>query len=293
MSDARLPHIPDDWQVWAFSDVHGVTSGLVAALHRAGLIDDTQHWVAPPRTALVGCGDYLDRGGDVAGIVTFLQRLAAEAAARGGAVHLARGNHEALPLMIRGGAHEWLGTWLDYGGDATLRSFGCDVPVVDGADGAQAAAHAARITSALDARAPGLFDWLTRLPEAVRWRDVLLVHAGLAPGFGPSDLGTATDQHVWIRAGFFERPWHDEAFAAYREAGIERVVFGHTPHPGGPVSFHGGRSLDIDTNAVGNPDLPADSRRDLTLLGPLDDGSLERAELIRVDTSAAAEGTRT
>ena len=39
MFDARLPHLPDEWAVWAFSDAHGVTSGLVRALQEAGLVD--------------------------------------------------------------------------------------------------------------------------------------------------------------------------------------------------------------------------------------------------------------
>ena len=65
----RIPRVPDDWTVWAFSDTHGVTSGLLAALRAAGIVDEALHWAAPPRTALVGCGDYLDRGVDVRGLV--------------------------------------------------------------------------------------------------------------------------------------------------------------------------------------------------------------------------------
>ena len=73
MLDPRLPRVPDDWTVWAFTDPHGVTSGLVAALRRPALIDAAGHWSAPPRTALVGCGDYIDRGGDVGGLVALLR----------------------------------------------------------------------------------------------------------------------------------------------------------------------------------------------------------------------------
>ena len=80
MPDPRLPRVPDDWTVWAFSDAHGVTSGPRSAPCRAaGLVDEALHWVAPPRTALVGCGDYLDRGVDVRGLVDLLRRLEAEA----------------------------------------------------------------------------------------------------------------------------------------------------------------------------------------------------------------------
>jgi hypothetical protein len=275
----RLPRIPDDWTVWAFSDSHGVTSGLVAALQEAGVLDEAQHWIAPPHTAVVGCGDYLDRGLDVRGMVTFLRRLQIDAAAAGGAVLLARGNHEAMPLMIRSGAHEWLKTWLEYGGETTVASFGCS-----GVD----AADAAHMAETIEACAPGLFDWLETLPQAVRWRDVLFVHGGLPPGHSLDDLGVTTEEHLWIRAGFFDRPW-DDAFEAYQAAGVKRVVFGHTPQWEGPTLFHDGRSLNIDTNAVGNPRMPAGSVQELTLLGLDQEGSFARARFVTLKTKGAPD----
>jgi hypothetical protein len=62
MMSPLIPRVPDDWVVWAFSDPHGVATGLETALIRAGLVDDRLRWIAPPRTALVGRGDCLDRG---------------------------------------------------------------------------------------------------------------------------------------------------------------------------------------------------------------------------------------
>jgi serine/threonine protein phosphatase 1 len=281
--DQRIPSVPDDWDLWAFTDAHGMTSALVAGLQSAGLIDADRRWVAPPRTALVGCGDYLDRGGDVRGLVQLLQRLEQEAPARGGVVHLARGNHEAMPLMIRGGSVEWLEVWREYGGDATLAAFGCPDPddVEQG-----------RLLGLLELDAPDLFAWLERLPQAVRWRDVLFVHGGLPPHGSLADLGITTDEHLWIRSGFFERPWDDRAFDAYRAEGIGRVVFGHTPQPTGPTFFHDGRSIDIDTNAVGNPDLPDGSSQALTLLGLSGHGSFASARIITVPTGDAPERMR-
>jgi hypothetical protein len=280
MPDSRLPHLPDDWTVWAFSDPHGVTSALVAALQEAGLIDASAQWVAPPRTALVGCGDYLDRGGDVRGMVGLLRRLQDEAAAAGGAVLLARGNHEAMPIMIRTGHHEWLATWLEYGGAATVASFGCSE---------DEASDALAMAEVLEACAPGLFEWLDSLPQAVRWRDVLFVHGGLAPDHGLDDLGVTTEEHLWVRSAFFDTPWEATDFEAYREAGIQRVVFGHTPQPGGPTSYHEGRSLGIDTNAVGNPRLPDWAVQQLTLLG-LDGGDdFADARIITVETKGAPD----
>jgi hypothetical protein len=280
MPDPRLPRVPDDWTVWAFSDSHGVTSGLVAALQAAAILDEALHWVAPPRTALVGCGDYLDRGGDVRGLVALLRRLQADAAVAGGAVLLARGNHEAMPLMIRAGAQEWLETWLEYGGDATMASFGC------AGDDARVAVRMAR---RLEACAPGLFDWLESLPHAVRWRDVLFVHGGLPPHHGLDDLGTSTQEHLWIRSGFFDRPWDAGDFDAYQAAGIERVVFGHTPQWAGPTLYHDGHSLGIDTNAVGNPRMPPGAVQELTLLGLTGEGSFQGARIVTIPTVEAPD----
>ncbi|MGD8684031.1 MAG: metallophosphoesterase [Chloroflexota bacterium] len=283
MLDARLPHLPGDWDVWAFTDPHGVTSGLRAALHEAGLIDDDGQWVAPPRTALIGCGDYIDRGGDIAGTIALLRRLQLEAAKAGSAVLLARGNHEVMPLMIRHGRHEWLETWLEYGGRATVAAYGC----------AEAEAHdPERAMTRLERCAPGLFDWFGSLPQAVRWRDILFVHGGLAPGHGPADLGVSTDEHLWVRSGFFDTPWEAGDFDAYRAAGIERVVFGHTPQWTGPTFYHEGRSLGIDTNAVGNPRMPRGSVQELTLLGLHGTGTFDDARFVRVPTADAPDALR-
>lgn len=278
--DARLPHLPDDWQVWAFADAHGVTSGLIAALRQAGLVDAEVRWTAPPRTALVGCGDYLDRGGDVPGLVELLRRLSVEAEAAGGAVVLARGNHEVMPLMARDGASEWLETWLEYGGRQTVAGYGCGE-----AEPAQPEALFAR----LEGCAPGLFTWLAGLPQAVRWRDVLFVHGGLAPGHSLDDLGVTTDEHLWVRSGFFDTDWDSGAFSAYQAAGIERVVFGHTPQWHGPAFHHDGHSLGIDTNAVGNPRMPDGAVQELTLLGLGPAATFDDARLIRVPTAQAPE----
>jgi hypothetical protein len=283
MLDPRLPRVPDDWTVWAFSDTHGVTSGLVVALQRVGILDEALHWVAPPRTALVGCGDYLDRGVDVRGLVALLRRLQVDAASAGGAVLLARGNHEAMPLMIRGGAHEWLETWLEYGGDATVASFGCSEAE---------ARQAPRLAAHLESCAPGLFGWLESLPHAVRWRDALFVHGGLAPDHGPDDLGRTTQEHLWIRSGFFDTPWEGSEFAAYRAAGIDRVVFGHTPQWGGPTLFQEGHSLGIDTNAVGDARMPPGAVQEVTLLGLHGDGSFGRASVVTVPTHDAPDRMR-
>jgi hypothetical protein len=153
-------------------------------------------------------------------------------------------------------------------------------------------ADATLVMDGLASGAPGLFEWLTALPHAVRWRDVLFVHGGLPPGYGPSDLGTTTQEHLWIRSAFFDTSWEDGAFGAYRAAGIERVVFGHTPQWAGPRLHHQGRSLGIDTNAVGNPRMPAGAIQQVTLLGLAGAGDFGSARLVEVDTSDAPDRMR-
>jgi hypothetical protein len=263
--------VPDDWTTWAFSDPHGTTGALGEALLEAGLTDGRGRWAAPEATALVGCGDYIDRGRDTPGTVAMLRRLEHEALAAGGRVVLARGNHEHMLLRLLDGsgepaeAAEWLTSWLAYGGQATLDAYGCDWP---------GPADPGPAFRCLQAAAPGLAGWLAGLCHAVRWRDVLLVHGGLPPWTDPGDLGRTTDRHLWIRGEFFDTPWSSGAFVGYEEAGIHRVVFGHTPQIEGARAFHDGRSLAIDTNACGNPRLPPGARRELTLVrlsaaGPL------------------------
>jgi len=283
MPELRLPQVPDDWAVWAFSDPHGVTSALSAALQEAGLIDADGQWCAPPRTALVGCGDYIDRGGDIRGTVELLRRLPSDAATKGSAVHLARGNHEVMPLMARSAKPEWLETWLEYGGDATVAAFDCD--------GAEAS-DPRRMGAQLESCAPGLFTWMASLPHAVRWRDVLFVHGGLAPGHQPDDLGVNTEEHLWIRSGFFDEPWESPDWDGYRAAGVERVVFGHTPQWDGPTLHHEGHSMGIDTNAVGNPRMPERAVQQLTLLGLGQGDSFDDARIISIETKDAPDTMR-
>jgi Calcineurin-like phosphoesterase len=275
----RMVELPDDWTVWAFSDPHGVTSGFAAALRESGLVDDELHWRAPPRTGLVGCGDYLDRGRDSRGTLALLRRLQAEAQAAGSRVVLLRGNHEEMLIHLWAGRHQWLPVWLAYGGHATLESFDCAPadPMQD-----EPALHEVERT------APGTFVWLESLAQAARWRDVIFVHGGLPPDHGPDDLGTITDAHLWIRSEFFDTPWESGAFDGYRRAGVERVVFGHTPGPDGVRVLQGGRLMNLDSNACGNPRMPADARRMLTLV-ELGEGSFDDARRVVIPTDAAPD----
>jgi serine/threonine protein phosphatase 1 len=272
--------VPDDWTVWAFSDPHAVLSGFSTALQEAGLVDEELAWAAPPATALVGCGDYIDRGRESRALVDLLRRLTAEAAAAGGGVWLTRGNHEHLLQHLHEGGYETFDHWLQYGGDAALDAYGC---------GPADLADPEATIRCLEAADAELFPWLAGLHHAVRWRDVLFVHGGPVPYAAPEDLGTTTDRHLWIRTAFFDTPWESGAFDAYRAAGIERVVYGHTAVPDGPRILQGGRSLNLDTNACVGPTMPAGAVAQMTLIELVGDVPFDEARYVGVPTHDAPD----
>ena len=276
----RIRRVPDDWTVWAFSDCHAVLSGVQAALLAAGLVDSAFHWVAPPGTALVGCGDYVDRGRESRRLVEWLRSLEVEAAEADGAVELARGNHELQLLQAAAGDRDVVEIWLRYGGWPTLTSWG-----LSGSD-----AEVPSLLRQLDTLTPGVLAWFADLAEAVRWRDVLFVHGGLVPERSLADFGARTDDHLYVRATWFTTPWSSGEFARYEMDGVRRVVFGHTPQPYGDQLFHDGRSLAIDTNAGRNPSLPPDARVRITLLELRGDVSLADARRVVVPVEDAPDG---
>jgi serine/threonine protein phosphatase 1 len=275
-----VPRIPDSWTVWAFADPHGVASAFEAALSEAGLVDRELRWTAPPRTALIGCGDYIDRGRNSSRLVALLRRLEVEAADAGGRAIFMRGNHEQEMVRVAAGQEGWFDLWLKFGGRTALESFGCTTDIE------RDQASALRV---VESRAPGIFAWLADLPQAVRWRDILFVHAGLPPGAGPEDLGPSTEAHLWVRADFLDASWTSGAFRRFEEAGVHRVVFGHTPMSAGPALFHDARALCIDTDACRNPRLPRHSRSAITLVRLAGDIAFSDARFVVVPTEDAPD----
>lgn len=238
-TDPAGRRVPDDWTVWATADIHGMSRSFAAVLREAGLTDAAGHWTAPPRTALVGVGDYVDRGPDSAGVVMMLRRLSAQAEERGGIVRLARGNHEQMVVDILRGDPEWQTSWLANGGEQFLASY--DIP---------RSQSVANVADTVERRAPGTLDWLLATLPYVVWRDVLFVHAGLVPGGSLTTLGDS-DQQLWTPRPFTETGLGDERFRGYGLDGVARVVLGHVPQDDGPTLLHDGATMLIDTNPCG------------------------------------------
>lgn len=90
-------HLPAASRVVVVPDVHGAYAALVALLEATGLVDEGREWTGGD-AVLVSLGDLLDRGADSRKVMDLLMGLQQEAAARGGAVHVLLGNHEAMNL---------------------------------------------------------------------------------------------------------------------------------------------------------------------------------------------------
>ena len=233
--------IPDEYTVFAASDLHGQLAAVDRLLARAGLTDGGSTWTAPPQTALVITGDLVDRGPDSVGLVRRLASLRDQAPALGGLVVLLEGNHEVQLLGGLAAVPDIFRAFMAFGGAATLLSAG--LTEADWRD-----ASPASIATRFDAGAPDVRPIAWTFAPYARWRDVLFVHGGPVPGQDlPAFEGSA--QRLWIRQGFFAA---DEAFpssaawSVYRRARMERVVFGHTP-VAALTLFHGSRALNLDT----------------------------------------------
>ncbi|HEU0243329.1 MAG TPA: metallophosphoesterase [Candidatus Limnocylindrales bacterium] len=240
-SDVPPIQVPDGFTVWAASDLHGQRGAVDRLLARAGLSDGAGRWVAPPGSALVVTGDVVDRGPDSVGLVRRLVSLRAQAAQAGGLVALLEGNHEMQVLGGLAGQDRLFRALLAFGGGATFLSAGM-------APGEWTGLSAEAIRARLDALAPDFEPALWSFAPYARWRDVLLVHGGPVPGLSLEAFGQGAER-LWIRRGFFEaaEPFPDGAgWAAYREAGIARVVYGHTPVERASAA-HGGHALNVDT----------------------------------------------
>ena len=280
----RIRAVPDDWTVWAFTDVHGVLSGVAAALQQAGLVDAELRWIAPPGTALIGLRRLRGPGrarpavssSSSAGSRSRPRRPAAPSSSRAATT-------SCSSSRPRTPTRRCVETWLKYGGWPALASYGLS----------GTADEVPALLRRLDDVDPGVLAWIADLAEAVRWRDVLFVHGGLVPGGSLDDFGTTTDDHLYVRAPWFERRWDAEAFGGYEADGVGRVVFGHSPQPYGARLYHEGRSLALDTDAGRNPTLPSDAQVAITMVELRGDVSLADGRRVVVDVADAPDGVRT
>lgn len=217
------PSVPEGTVVWSVGDIHG-RMDLLGPLVEAIVADLA---VTRPRRGLViFLGDYVDRGQQSREVVTFLAGM------RGGdglEWRFLRGNHEETMLDFL--EDPAVGPkWCDYGGDATIRSYGLRIP--DLKHKPETWAHlSADLSHKLSDRER---NFLEDQELSVTVGDYFFAHAGARPG-EPLDRQSPADL-MWIRRTFLDS-----------EEEFERiVVHGHTP----TAEVHADhRRIGIDTRA--------------------------------------------
>ena len=206
------PSGPAGKRAYVIGDVHGCAD----ALDRVLAIVERD--VANSKTAecsLVFLGDLVDRGPDSRGVVERVMRLCGGGWAAGQAICL-MGNHEDTLLRAWRGDGRVMGDWLRFGADATLRSYGLDVPARKMGDARPDPKRLLKLMRRAVPRAH--IDFLAGLPLLVRFGDFVCVHAGIDPA---RKIAAQRDEDLmWIRDRFLSAQ-------SFRERGI-CVVHGHT-----------------------------------------------------------------
>jgi len=184
------PRVPDGHRLYAIGDIHGRVD-LLDALHAMIVADATAG--AARRGTIVYLGDYIDRGDHSRAVI---ERLLGPAPGGLSRVFL-KGNHEEM--MLRFFDDISVGTaWLEYGGAATLLSYGGRLEGSIALESTLIAVQAdlARLVPAAHRR------FLEGLAIFHRAGDYLFVHAGIRPGV-PLDE-QSPDDLLWIRGVFLK-----------------------------------------------------------------------------------------
>lgn len=182
--------VPDGSRIYAVGDIHGRLD-LLDAIHGRILRDilDFQG----NRQVVVYLGDYVDRGLESREV---LDRLL-DAPLPGFETVYLKGNHEQTLLDFLDDSRVAL-DWMNYGGDATLYSYGA------GLEGPRS--HPATLMRLQEKFRENLpqrhLEFFQNLALAHEEGDYLFVHAGVRPGV-PFDAQTESDL-LWIRDEFLD-----------------------------------------------------------------------------------------
>jgi serine/threonine protein phosphatase 1 len=201
----RPARVPPGVCVYAVGDIHGRVD-LLSELHRL-IAEDASQLTPGTDKLVVYVGDFVDRGMESRQV---LDLLIEQPLAEFSAVHLL-GNHDAWLLSFL--IDPQIGpTWLRYGGDATLLSYGVSVGLQRNDAGLYE-----KLQAQLRDRVPRAHvDFLQSLELSYETGDFLFAHAGVRPTL-PLDQQTAEDL-LWIR----------EPFLSWRRDLDRVVVHGHT-----------------------------------------------------------------
>ena len=230
---------PPDTLVYAIGDIHG-RSDLLDRLHEAIAADVRRR--KPGRAVVVYLGDYIDRGGDSAGVIRRLTAPPEGVPDNTIERVFLRGNHEAMMLGFLDGDSALLDRWLWNGGVPMLESY--DLAPMTGSRGdIQGAGWADAVRADLmRALPPAHAAFLRGLVSHCRIGDLFFVHAGVRPGVALE--AQSPDDMLWIRDDFLRSA---ADFGAL-------VVHGHTVAPEPQVLAN---RIGVDTGAYKSGRLTA------------------------------------
>lgn len=257
------PAVPDDTVVWAVGDIHGrldLLRPLVEAI-RADLVATMAQ-----RKVVVFLGDYIDRGPESRGVVEFLSRLSDD---RSVEWRFLKGNHEET--MMKFLTDPSVGTqWCEYGGEATLRSYGLRIP-----DMKHRVEAWAQVSADLAHKlSPREKAFLEDQELSLSVGDYFFAHAGARPG--ESLERQSAEDLMWIRRSFLDSTFEFERV----------VVHGHTP----TANVHSDRRrIGIDTRAYESGILTGLrlAGRERQIMQAMDEKAVSRS---RADGSGIIEG---
>jgi hypothetical protein len=245
-------------RVVAVGDLHGDLASTREALRLAGAIDENDRWVGE-KLVLVQVGDQLDRGDDEPQILELLERLAADAAKSGGAVHVLNGNHEVMNVAGD----------LRYVTEDGFRDYAA-VPAPSGTNPARELPPEARGRAAAFQPGSPLARKLAQRNTIAIVGDTLFAHAGVLSkhvryGIGrinddvrrylrgdvatAPDIAIGDDAPIWTRAYGGPEPGAAacrELAAVLEALSVKRLVVGHTVQKAGVTSACDGRVYRAD-----------------------------------------------
>ena len=194
---------PKGHRAYVIGDVHGCLDQLDRLLARIEREIDER---PKKRTSIVFLGDLIDRGPASAQVVERLRTYAF----RDVATHFVMGNHEEVMLRVLAGETSLLPSWLRFGGEETLQSYGVDPAALAGKKPQETVDI---LRSAVPAEH---VDFLDSFADSISFGGYLFVHAGIRPGIDLSEQDR--NDLRWIREPFLDDPT-DHGFV---------VVHGHT-----------------------------------------------------------------
>lgn len=231
VSAPSSPAVPEGTVVWSVGDIHGRLDLLQP------LVDTIRMDLAATRAErkiVVFLGDYIDRGPASRGVIQFLADLVPDQEIDW---RFLKGNHEEAMLGFLNDPATGE-KWCEYGGDATLSSYGLRMPQLR-----HRAEGWARLSADLNHKVtPAERAFLEGLELSFSIGDYFFAHAGARPG-EPLERQSASDL-LWIRHTFLNS-----------EIEFDKVVVhGHTPSSEVHLDH---RRIGLDTKAYDSGVLSA------------------------------------